>query len=1494
MNISQPANRERTRVFMQSRPGQNMSPDFHRSVSASRGKRSRSSACFVVFAVTLFATAVHAHYCGYPVVRCQPGDIVKYEIIADVSEDQVSLYDVFDQSNPFVAPVVFFTPVSAIRGLFIYEARLVGTNYTDLFWSFPPHAASGFCTFDIFVSTNWSAGTAGDRPFSAHHGDPVNMFTGELVVREAPDLSLGGPMPLFFARYYASGLQSDALVKSALGNNWSHNFDWSVIVLTNRAVVISPDGLNVHFDRTGGMWTLNHPTHLPYQLADSGTNVVFGDSADNLLYTFATNGNGLLLSISDGKGNQHTLTYTNDIQLAQVSDGLGRTLGFSYASAQLLRSVTDGTRTVGFSQVQSGPQFNLVRVTNALGRVTTYTYDNSNGDGSLLTSTILPMGNPFYSQVYDAAGRVIQQSRLGTNIHRFAYDTNTFKTYTTNALGNVTVFQHSADGHLLGVTDPASDTIALTTNSSGLRSTIANRTGGRVGLAYDPASRKPSAFTNANGGVTFFTYTNRTVNGIVLYDLSSVTSPDGTTERYTYDAVGNVIARQDQAGKITRFAYNSRGQWLGVTNPASAVVSFTYNADGTLATRSDAETGTSSVFYDALRRPTNAVASDGRSLRLGFDALNRVVSSTDERTNTTFFGYDANDRLIGATNALGQVVRFSYDSADRLTAVTDRSGKQTSYTYDGLDQMVNVTNRNGNRTAFSWDSRQRLSSVIDPGNQSWLLGYDDESLFTSATDPLGNVLRRALDAAGFVSAITNASGQAVTFQRDAMHRVSTSGDSLGRQHQFAYDARGTLTNTTLPTVGAAGYEPDDLGSLKTLTDQNGRQWRFGYSTLGRLLTLVDPLNRTNSVSYDASGRPRRFAFADGATLTNTFDGVGNITRRDFNSGPAVTYGYDPLNRLTNTSGLALAYDKEDRVTNTVSSGLNFGAAFDNDGRVTNVTYNGGALIVTYVYDSRDRLVQVSDNLTPAQVNFFYDNAGRLTNVVRANGVNGVYDYDAVGRLTRIREGGFLDLKYTLNNAGEVAFLDSTAPLSAAPAAGETNQLSFDNAHQISSSGYGYDARGRLTSSPGHTFAWDTASHLIRIDSVTNAYNGMGDLMTRSTGGGTIRFHYNHALGLTPIVAEQDAGSSQFLRYYIWSPEGELLYMIDATNSNAVSYYHFDRVGSALALTSGAGAVTDAYAYSVFGFVAARSGSNPQPFTYVGRYGVRAESAAGLYHMRARYFDPVSGRFLSPDPVWPRAEDPLSLNPYAYAANNPLQFIDPSGTRDLQSEMVVRIVMLAFAFNQLNSLGFDPLTYVQSAVPPSKRISSLSLNQFILLYVYLQSYYDPLYRHHQEELARYNQLTRLVKQHPGLAAVGLFGFARSYDPAVQFARAGVPLAPFVVQTGNLKIWAALQEDRESALAYARAVRQIPDSFVNAKAPGILKVIGLTTGFAPSELVPRGRVWVNGQLVQPKLEDLVYGAFELRRLYRSLDRDDIWPEDVLDNLLDRLLGTETEKY
>jgi RHS repeat-associated protein len=86
-----------------------------------------------------------------------------------------------------------------------------------------------------------------------------------------------------------------------------------------------------------------------------------------------------------------------------------------------------------------------------------------------------------------------------------------------------------------------------------------------------------------------------------------------------------------------------------------------------------------------------------------------------------------------------------------------------------------------------------------------------------------------------------------------------------------------------------------------------------------------------------------------------------------------------------------------------------------------------------------------------------------------------------------------------------------------------------------------------------------------------------------------------------------------------------------------------------------GSLVNRYSYSPFGIELLRAEQFSQPFRYVGAYGVMTEPS-GLLYMRARYYDPDTGRFLS--------EDPLGLeggvNLYVYAGNNPVMFVDPEG------------------------------------------------------------------------------------------------------------------------------------------------------------------------------------------------------------------------------------------
>jgi RHS repeat-associated protein len=527
---------------------------------------------------------------------------------------------------------------------------------------------------------------------------------------------------------------------------------------------------------------------------------------------------------------------------------------------------------------------------------------------------------------------------------------------------------------------------------------------------------------------------------------------------------------------------------------------------------------------------------------------------------------------------------------------------------------------------------------------------------------LSQVSRFTLDELGFTIGATNPLGQADTFALDVMRRLTNSVDALQRADRFTYDPRGDLASATAPVIGTASYLHNDLGLLTRITGLNAEQWHFGYSPMGRLQFLADPLNRTNRFDYDNRGRQTTTTFADGTTLTNTFDGAGNVMRQQFSAGPDLVYAYDKVNRLTNAADVALAYDADGRLTNTLSAGVNYGATYDAGGRLASVRYHDGAFTVTYTYNSQNQLIGVNDSLTSTFLQLVYDPAGRLINITRPNAVNSTYTYDDAGRLTRVQDGTIVDVQYTLDAAGQVAMAGFNAPLD--PAVLITNTQSspfiYDAAHQINSAGFNYDARGRLIASPGNTFTWDGASRLTGIGAVALSYNGLGDLITRTEGGATTRYFYNYAVGLAPIMAERNETTMQVQRYYVWTPGGRLLYLIDAANGNAVRHYHVDRVGSTLALTSAAGAVTDAYAYTPYGELLGRTGTSAQPFTYVGAYGVRSEPAANLYHMRARYYDPLSARFLSREPIWPVLGQPRGLDPYQYAYGEPMRFIDRTG------------------------------------------------------------------------------------------------------------------------------------------------------------------------------------------------------------------------------------------
>jgi len=598
-------------------------------------------------------------------------------------------------------------------------------------------------------------------------------------------------------------------------------------------------------------------------------------------------------------------------------------------------------------------------------------------------------------------------------------------------------------------------------------------------------------------------------------------------------------------------------------------------------------------------------------------------------------------------DALGHRTEFDYDQRGNRTAVIDANGHRTEFEYDAAGRQTAVIFADGTRTISQYDALGRRAAETDQTGRTTSFEYD----------PLGNLI-----------AVVDALGQRTEYGYNEQSSRVVQRDALGRETKWSYDRVGRVLSRTLP-----------LGQTET----------FAYNEVGNRIRRTDFNGALSTFNYDVNNRQIRADYADGESVITTYTATGQVDTQTDSRG-VTNFDYDKRDRrtrITNPTGAAIeyTYDKAGNRTGLITENQAVAYGFDALNRLS--TVDNGQGITTYHYDPVGNR-QAIDHANGTRTDYTYDNLNRLLEVTHRDPLGTpfsqqTYTLAPAGHRLRMAEFNGRTVDYTYDDLNRLTQEAVTDPARGNRTTSWThdavgNRLSQTENGLVTS--YVYDENDRLLEETGPdgsiTYAYDANGNTTekRIDGVLDTayqYNSRDRLVRAETPTATLDYTYD------PTGIRQSRTENGARTHFLIDPNRDYAQVIeerDAAGNTSVSYlhgddlltqtrsgiaytYHADGLGSVRALSDSSGTPTDTYLYTTYGELEHHDGLTENNFLFTGE---QFDPGLGFYYLRARYYDPFTGRFPNMDTFRGRVNEPQTLHKYLYVHADPVNNIDPSG------------------------------------------------------------------------------------------------------------------------------------------------------------------------------------------------------------------------------------------
>ena len=579
----------------------------------------------------------------------------------------------------------------------------------------------------------------------------------------------------------------------------------------------------------------------------------------------------------------------------------------------------------------------------------------------------------------------------------------------------------------------------------------------------------------------------------------------------------------------------------------------------------------------------------------------------------------------------------------------------TTYNQKGLpsSRIANEGTRHQTET-LGYDGQGRLTSDVFSTGRTCSYSYgklsatstEDGVTFQKTFDPWGN-LKKSVQGGKSITYTYGSHGKPVSVRSSADSRQVMS---------VQYDDMVCRTSFTDVDAGTLSYSYDGLNRLVSQTDARGKTISYTYNTIGQKTKETTETDVTTYV-YNTTGYGlgKLSSASRGAyTIEYDYDELGRVTaeRRCFSTSQSpysYTYQYNPqglLDTKTYPGGVVerFQYDAYGNMTTQTVNNQTVWQHVTATGKEDTYALGGGALSRVCGYNDAGRLTATTTQGTNVsnplfQMSFDYLTPdGNLAKRHLGTTVTEQFSYDTSNRLTSVSGGGENTVvTYSLN--GNI-----------------TNKTGLGQ--------YYYD-----TDKPHAVSAVDNTDGLIPLNTAVASYNGYGKLSSINNKGQIKYNTYKYGpdgnrwlLTRTAAINVRYVGDMEYLsmpqkKTWFYYLANDILYVKKDGAQDSVYYMCRDNLGSIMKLVGANGHVAFDATYDAWG----RQTVNCNQLNFFRGYtGHEMLTDFNLINMNGRMYDPLLGRFLSPDNYVQFPYDSQNFNRYSYCLNNPLKYTDPSG------------------------------------------------------------------------------------------------------------------------------------------------------------------------------------------------------------------------------------------